>query len=80
MNEPQMTRYPRVEAILSMKNLPLKPTYSNRDIAEIFGVSPKTIQNHVAAGKLHPRDLPGRAQYLAQDIEDYIESSLKKAE
>jgi transposase len=79
MNDPQMTRYPRLEAILSMKNLPLKPMYSNRDVAEIFGVTIKTIQNYVAAGKLHPRDLPGRAKYLAQDLEDYIESSLKKA-
>lgn len=79
MNDPQMTSYPRLEAILSMKNLPLKPIYSNRDLAEIFGVSVKTIQNRVVTGELHPRNLPGRAKYLAQDVEDYIESSLKKA-
>ena len=79
MNDPQMTRYPRLEAILSMKKLPLKPMYSNRDIAEIFGVSIKTIQNYVAAGELPPRNLPGRGKYLTQDIEDYIESSPKKA-
>jgi len=30
--------YPMLEAILAIQNLPLKPMYSNRDVADIFKV------------------------------------------
>lgn len=73
------TKYPLLEEILAIKNLPLQPTYTVRDIAAIFGVTPRAIQNRFASGQLVPRDLPGRAKFLNQDLEDFLRASRKKA-
>jgi hypothetical protein len=73
------TKYPLLEEILAIKDLRLQPTYTIRNIAVIFGVTPRAIQNRVASGQLIPRDLPGRARFLNQDIEAFLEASQKKA-
>jgi hypothetical protein len=73
------SKFPLLQEILTIKNLPLQPMYSVHSIAEIFGVTPRAIQNRVASGQLVPRDLPGRARFLNQDIEAFLEASLKKA-
>ena len=72
-------KYPLLEEILSIRNLPLQPTYSVRDFATIFGVTPRAIQNRIVSGQLVPRDLPGRARFLNEDIEAFLEASRKKA-
>ena len=72
-------KFPLLQEILAIKNLPLQPMYSIRNIAAIFGVSARAIQNRVASGQLNPRDLPGRARFLNQDVEDFLQASLKKA-
>lgn len=74
-----ITKYPLLEEILAIKGLPLQPTYSIRNIAIIFDVTPRAIQNRVASGQLIARDLHGRARFLNQDIETFIEASQKKA-
>jgi hypothetical protein len=73
------TKYPLLEEILAIKNLHLQPTYTIRNLAMIFGVSARAIQNRVASGQLSPRDLPGRAKFLNQDIEDFLIASRKRA-
>ena len=73
------TKYPFLEEILAIKNLPLQPTYTTGNVAVIFGVSARAIQNRVVSGQLMSRDLPGRARFLNQDIEAFLVASRKKA-
>lgn len=70
-------RYRLLEEILAMKNLPMQPMFSTQDVASIFGVTARAIHNRIAAGELVVRNLPGKARFLAQDIEDFILSSRK---
>jgi hypothetical protein len=71
------TKYQLLEEILTIKNLSLQPTYSTRDIAKLFGVSVRAIQTRISAGLLIPRNLPGRAKFLTQDLEDFLLASRK---
>lgn len=79
MNATDTSKYPLLEAILAIKNLPLQPMYSTRTIAQIFGVSTRAIQNRIASGQIAYRDLPGRAKCFPQDIEEFLKASRKKA-
>jgi hypothetical protein len=78
MNNTASTRYPLLQEILALKDRPLQATYTVRDLAQIFNVSTRTIQNRVAAGQINSRDLPGRAKFLPVDLETFLASSLKK--
>ena len=71
-------KYPLLEEILSIKNLPLQPMYTIRDIAKMFSVSVRAIQNRIVSKKLPWRDLPGRAKFLSQDLETYLRTSRKE--
>lgn len=71
-------RYPLLEEMLSLCGLNLQPTYSNADIAKLFLVSIRAIQDRVAAGQLTARDLPGRAKFLPSDIEEFLHNSRRK--
>jgi hypothetical protein len=73
------TQYPLLAGILEVQKLPLQPMYTNRDVAKIFQVCVRAIQNWINAGKLTPRDLPGRWKYFPQDLEDFLTAS-KRAE
>lgn len=75
MTTPSSPRYALLEEILSLRNLHLQATFSIRDVATIFGVSPRAIQNRVASGQLPVRDLPGRAKFLPQDLEEFLLAS-----
>ncbi len=44
--------YPLLEALLRIKGLTLQPTYTNADVASLFGVSVRTIQSRAADGSL----------------------------
>jgi len=72
-------QYPLLEAILAIQGKPLQPMYTNRDVAGIFDTCVRAIQNWISAGRLIPRDLPGRARFLNQDLENFLAASLKKA-
>jgi hypothetical protein len=52
--------------------------YTNRDVAKIFKVCVRAIQNWTASGRLRPRDLPGRWRFFPQDLEDFLRSSQKE--
>ena len=44
-NKSRLGKYPLLETLLDEKGLSLKGTYTNRDVASIFGVSVRTIQD-----------------------------------
>ena len=49
--------------------------YTNSDVAQIFDVCVRAIQNWISAGRLTPRDLPGRWRFFPQDLEDFLSAS-----
>ena len=67
--------YPLLEQLLTMRGLTLQPIYTNRDVAAIFGVSIRAVQDRIQRGGLIPRDLPGRARFLPQDLEEFLVNS-----
>jgi hypothetical protein len=77
MSDSETIKYPLLEAILSIQKMPLQSMYSNRDVATIFTVCARAIQNWIALGKLIPRDLPGRWRFFPQDLEDFLSASQK---
>ncbi len=73
----QITAYPLLEALLKLKGLVLKGIYTIREVAEIFGVSKRTIQDWVHEGRMTSRNLPGRGRFLAADLEAFLQSSVR---
>ena len=53
--------YPLLERLLFEKSLQLKGVYTNKDAADMFGVSRRTIQEWIREGKVSARDLPDRS-------------------
>lgn len=78
MNQNPTVKFPLLQEILSLKGLSLQPVYSIRDLAGIFNVTPRAIQNRVASGQIPARNLPGRAKFLSADLEAFLDSSVKK--
>ena len=74
----ETSRYPLLEEILRIKKLPIRPMFTTREVAEIFGVSSRAIQDWIAFGKLSARDLPGRARFLPSDLELFLQNSPKE--
>ena len=68
-------RYPLLEALLQELGLELKGRYTNGDVANIFGVTTRTIEKLQAKGRLKRRELPGHAKCLSCDLEDYLQNS-----
>ncbi len=77
MDNQEAAQYPMLEAILDIQKLPLQPMYTNRDVAKIFKVCVRAIQNWITAGQLTPRSLPGRWKFFPQDLEDFLRNSQK---
>jgi hypothetical protein len=73
-------RYPMLWEMLANMNLPFKATYKTSDLAALFQVSVRAIQDRVARGQIKVRDLPGRAKCLPADVEEYLTNSLKRPE
>jgi len=65
-------RYPRLWELLQFKRLPFKPMFTVAETGAIFGVNRRTILKMIAAGRIVARDLPGRARFLAADLEEYL--------
>ena len=68
-------KYPLLEDMLAIQGISLQSTYSNRDVAALFGVSIRAIQDRVSSGQLSARDLPGRAKFLPIDLEEFLRHS-----
>ena len=70
-------RYPLLETVLSYKGLPMKGTFTVQDVAQLFGLTTRTIQTRMKRGGLTPRDLPGRSKFLAADLEQLLQGASK---
>lgn len=77
--KPTLAKYPLLESLLGQKNLSLKGTYTNRDAADIFGVSVRTIQDWVRKGDFVTRNLPGRGRFLSEDLEGFLQNSTRRS-
>lgn len=51
--------------------------YSNEEVAEILGVSTRTIYNYLVSGKLRGYKVGGAWKFKAQDIDDFVTSQEK---
>ena len=69
--------YPLLDEILALRQMSRKPMYTVRDVAQLFGVSVRSIQSRVEREQLSRRDLPGRAKFLAVDLEEFLTNSKK---
>jgi excisionase family DNA binding protein len=65
-------RYPRLLELLQYRELSFQPMFTVTETATIFGVHRRTVLKMIAAGRIVPRDLPGRARFLAADLEAYL--------
>jgi Helix-turn-helix domain len=72
--------YPLLEGLLCIKGLALQATYTNEDVATLFGVSVRTIQSRAADGTLTSRKLIGRARFLPIDLENFLMKSKRSRE
>lgn len=70
-------RYPTLQGMLELRGLMLQPSFTNSDVARIFGVKIRAIQARIQTGDLVPRSLPGRATFLPADLEEYLVNSRK---
>ena len=76
MNSPSAKpKFPVLEMLLATKGLPFQATSSLGDAAALFSVSKRAIQLRVKSGQLKSRNLPGRAKFLASDLEAFLTSS-----
>ena len=71
-------RYPLLESLLQQRGLSLQGIYTTPDAARVFGASCRTIQEWIRDDKLPARDLPGRGRFLSEDLEVFLQGSLKK--
>jgi hypothetical protein len=76
---PKPGKYPLLETILAHKGLQLKGMYTLSDVAGIFGVCVRAIQDRTKHGHLNSRNLPGRAKFLSIDLEDFLRTSSRSA-
>lgn len=72
--EPTFAKYPLLKALLEEKRLSFKGVYSNRDVAKIFGVSIRTIQDWIRNESFKSRRLPGRGRFLSTDLEEFLQN------
>ena len=68
-------KYPLLEEFLEIQNLTLKPKYTTKEVAQIFGVTPRSVQSWIKLGKMIARDLLGHGRFLPGDLEDYLRNS-----
>ena len=76
----ECVRYPLLESLLIQKGFSFKGIYTIRDTAQIFDVSTRTLQEWVRDGKLVARELPGRGRVLSEDLELFLQESLRRRE
>jgi len=74
-DQAEIHRYPLLEEMLALRDMRLQATYTIRDLGKLFEVSVRAIRNYVSSGKLTIRDLPGRAEFLPCDLEEFLRRS-----
>lgn len=74
---PKAPKYPLLETVLAHAGLQLKGMYTIRDVARIFGVTVRAIQQRVRRGELTCRNLPGYGRFLSLDLEEFLKNSTR---
>ena len=75
MSLDQNERYPRLSSFLALKGHALKSAFTLQEVAAMFDVSVRTIQNWTKSGHLNQRDVPGRAKIFPADVETLFANS-----
>ena len=78
IHESEPRKYPLLQSLLEQKHLPMKGVFTYRDLAKLFDAGVRTIQVWCKDGKIVVRDLPARGRFLAQDVEDFLERSVRQ--
>jgi len=78
MSQKTPPSFPLLQTILEQRGMIPKGIYTNRDAAELFDVSVRTIQDWITEGKLTARNLPGRGRFIAQDLEEFLAGSTRQ--
>jgi hypothetical protein len=70
-------QYPLLASLLLARGMATKPIWHHDDLAQIFGVSVRTIQEWESDPEkdFPPRDLPGGAAQLSGDLEEFLRKS-----
>ena len=71
--------FPLLHGLLAQRGMAPKGIYTNRDVAAIFSVSVRTIQDWITDHKINARHLPGRGRFLSQDLEAFLDGSARNA-
>lgn len=74
-DQEKQRKYELLEALLQERGMTLKGAYTSKDVANIFGVSVRTIQEWSKSDSLRPRTLPGRLRFLSSDLETFLRKS-----
>ena len=69
--------FPLLEQVCQMRGLSLKASYSNPEAAQVFGCTEKTIRNDIKRGLLRPRMMPGKQNFLPNDLEERLATRRK---
>lgn len=64
--------FPLLEQLSQMRGLRVQPSYSNPEAAQVFGCTERTIRNHIRKGLLKPRQMPGKQNFLPNDLEGLL--------
>ena len=78
MNNLSPTRYPMLESILNVQNMPLQPIYSKQDVVKMFSVCDCSTQWWVFRALFNPRSLASHLRFLPQDLEDSLQTIQKR--
>jgi hypothetical protein len=76
--ENESRRYPLLESLLEQKHLPMKGIFTYHDLAKMLDAGVRTVQVWCKDKKIVVRDLPARGRFLAQDIEEFLERSVRR--
>jgi hypothetical protein len=74
-DSPRPAKYQLLENLLAHRGLRFQGTYTMRDVAAIFNVTIRSIQERVKRQELNCRNLPGRAKFLSMDLEEFLNNS-----
>jgi hypothetical protein len=67
-----------LESLLEQKHLPMKGIFTYHDLAKMLDAGVRTVQVWCKDKKIVVRDLPARGRFLAQDIEEFLERSVRR--
>jgi len=78
-NSRDEVRFPLLEQMSRDVGMPIKPAYKTSDLARLFDVKPRTIQQWVRDDRIRSvRDLPGHNRFLPHDVEEFLRGSERK--